>query len=183
GEIPRFLDKSQHFTVHLFRPWTPSSARDIDGGPRRFTEVVPTPHAYSAQWPVKTKRARARSCASVVTRKRPSLNRAAFPIQDDDHLLAVLRYVERNPLHAGLVGRAEAWEWSSLHGHAQGPLALWLDPGPVLRGPQWVGAVNAPMFETELWGFRGHHTESSGDEHGVPGTPDAGSTPRHPSRD
>ena len=34
--IPRFLNKSQHFTVHLFRPWTPSSARDIDGGPRRF---------------------------------------------------------------------------------------------------------------------------------------------------
>ncbi|MGA9925826.1 MAG: transposase, partial [Isosphaeraceae bacterium] len=32
----------------------------------------------------------------------------AFPIQDDDHLLVVLRYVERNPLHAGLVGRAEA---------------------------------------------------------------------------
>ena len=74
----------------------------------------------------------------------------AFPIQDDDHLLVVLRYVERNPLHAGLVGRAEAWEWSSLHGHAQGPLALWLDPGPVPRGPQWVEAVNAPMFETEL---------------------------------
>ena len=50
--------------------------RGSDGGPRRFTEVVPTPHAYSDQWPVETKRARARSCASVVTRKRPSLNRA-----------------------------------------------------------------------------------------------------------
>ena len=74
--IPRFLNKSQHFTVHLFRPWRPGSARGSDGGPRRFTEVVPTPHAYSGQWPVKTKRARARSCASVVTRKRPSLNRA-----------------------------------------------------------------------------------------------------------
>src|SRR5271165_3077819 len=34
---------------------------------------VPTLHASSGQWPVKTKRARARSCASVVTRKRPSL--------------------------------------------------------------------------------------------------------------
>ncbi len=50
--------------------------RGSDGGPRRFTAVVPTPHASSGQWPVKTKRARARSCASVVTRKRPSLNRA-----------------------------------------------------------------------------------------------------------
>src|SRR5208337_4541855 len=74
--IPRFLNKSQHFTVHLFRPWRPGSARGSDGAPRRFTEVVPTPHAYSSQWPVRTKRARARSCASVVTLKRPSLNRA-----------------------------------------------------------------------------------------------------------
>ena len=76
GGIPRFLNKSQHFTVHLFRPWRPGSARGSDGGPRRFTAVVPTPHAYSGQWPVKTQRARARSCASAVTRKRPSLNRA-----------------------------------------------------------------------------------------------------------
>ena len=60
GGIPRFLNKSQHFTVHLFRPWRPGSARGSDGGPRRFTAVVPTPHAYSGQWPVKTKRARAR---------------------------------------------------------------------------------------------------------------------------
>jgi len=36
----RNLYISQHFTGHLFRPWIPSSARDIDGGPRRFTEVV-----------------------------------------------------------------------------------------------------------------------------------------------
>src|SRR5271157_3401120 len=35
-----FLDISQHFTGHLFRPWIPSSARSIDGGPRRSTEVV-----------------------------------------------------------------------------------------------------------------------------------------------
>ncbi len=38
----------------------------------------------------------------------------AFPIQRDDHLLTVVRYVERNPLRAGLVGRAEDWRWSSL---------------------------------------------------------------------
>jgi len=38
----------------------------------------------------------------------------AFPIQQDEHLLTVLRYAERNPLRAGLVERAEAWQWSSL---------------------------------------------------------------------
>ena len=38
----------------------------------------------------------------------------AFPIQQDDHLLTVLRYIERNPVRAGLVTRAEEWQWSSL---------------------------------------------------------------------
>jgi len=33
-----FLNISQHFTSHLFRPWRPSSARGGDDGPRRFTE-------------------------------------------------------------------------------------------------------------------------------------------------
>ena len=32
-----FLDQLRPL---LCRPWIPSSARDIDGGPRRFTEVV-----------------------------------------------------------------------------------------------------------------------------------------------
>ena len=38
----------------------------------------------------------------------------AFPIQEDDHLLTVLRYIECNPLRAGLVYAAEHWPWSRL---------------------------------------------------------------------
>jgi putative transposase len=38
----------------------------------------------------------------------------SFPIQPDDHLYTVLRYVERNALRARLVKRAEDWRWSSL---------------------------------------------------------------------
>src|SRR5262249_2214174 len=34
----------------------------------------------------------------------------AFPIQDDDHLLTVLRDVERNPVRAELVAQAEHWK-------------------------------------------------------------------------
>ena len=37
----------------------------------------------------------------------------SFPVQEDKHLLTVLRYVERNPLRAGLVEAAEDWDWSS----------------------------------------------------------------------
>src|ERR1041385_1414085 len=35
----------------------------------------------------------------------------SFPIQEDGHLLTVLRYVERNPLRAGLVSSAQDWRW------------------------------------------------------------------------
>ncbi len=38
----------------------------------------------------------------------------SFPIQEDEHFLTVCRYVERNPLRANLVPRAESWRWSSL---------------------------------------------------------------------
>jgi len=33
----------------------------------------------------------------------------SFPIQDDEHLFVVCRYVERNALRAGLVDQAEQW--------------------------------------------------------------------------
>ena len=45
-----FLDISQHFTGHLFSPWIPSSARGIDGGPRRFTEVVLNEQPLPVAW-------------------------------------------------------------------------------------------------------------------------------------
>ena len=57
----------------------------------------------------------------------------SFPIQRDEHLLTVLRYVERNPLRAGLVTRAEAWNWSGLAKRVGGPLPEWLTPpGPTV---------------------------------------------------
>ncbi|TFI56317.1 transposase, partial [Sphingomonas parva] len=36
---------------------------------------------------------------------------------DEDHLAAALRYIALNPVRAGLVDRAEAWRWSSVHAH------------------------------------------------------------------
>ncbi len=75
----------------------------------------------------------------------------AFPVQEVDHLRLVLRYIERNPLRAALVERAEDWPWSSLHGASAGAAALIrLDAGPAPRGDAWVEAVNSPMFETEV---------------------------------
>jgi putative transposase len=74
----------------------------------------------------------------------------AFPIEQDDHLLTVLRYVERNALRANLVSRAEDWPWSSLR-ELLAPSALpWLDPGPVARGTDWLRHVNEAQTEAEL---------------------------------
>ena len=75
----------------------------------------------------------------------------AFPIQQDEHLLTVVRYVERNPLRAALVERAEHWRWSSLQPAAAG---LPLDPGPAPRGPGWIEFVNSPMTEAEVAAIR-----------------------------
>ena len=38
----------------------------------------------------------------------------SFPVQDDQHLLTVMRYVERNALRTGLVEQAEDWRWGTL---------------------------------------------------------------------
>ena len=78
----------------------------------------------------------------------------AFPAQDDGHLLAVLRYVERNPLRAGLVPSAQDWPWSSLPlvgSHSRPPC---FDPGPRPGRAEWVRRVNAAMTEVELSALR-----------------------------
>lgn len=50
----------------------------------------------------------------------------SFPVQSDEHLLTVMRYVERNPLRANSVARAEDWKWGSAFTRQQKPpLPLW----------------------------------------------------------
>jgi putative transposase len=75
----------------------------------------------------------------------------AFPAQEYEHLLTVLRYIERNPLRAGLVDRAEAWSWSSLRWLAtpdRSPVRL--EAGTVPRGPLWIEGVNAATADIGL---------------------------------
>lgn len=77
----------------------------------------------------------------------------SFPVEEDEHLYTVLRYVERNPLRAGLVARAEQWRWSSLWRRQSGDTAI-LRPWPVPEPPGWVGLVNEPQTEAELVALR-----------------------------
>ena len=78
----------------------------------------------------------------------------SFPIQDDEHVLTVCRYVERNPLRAGLVQRAQAWQWSSLWRRCEGDPTGLLDAGPAPLPAGWLRHVNAAATEAELEALR-----------------------------
>jgi putative transposase len=55
---------------------------------------------------------------------------------DDDHLVHAVRYVECNPVRAGLVDRAEDYPWSSALPHTLGIKDRYLDEGlPLL---EWI---------------------------------------------
>jgi putative transposase len=77
----------------------------------------------------------------------------AFPIQRDEHLLTVLRYVERNPVRPTLADRAEDWLWSSASGVAVDERPV-LAASPVPRGPDWLKWVNQALTERELEAVR-----------------------------
>jgi putative transposase len=74
----------------------------------------------------------------------------AFPIEQDEHLTSVLRYVERNPLRANLVERAEDWLWSSLNWRTKGKRPAMLAKWPVACPRNWIEYVNTPQTEAEL---------------------------------
>ena len=79
----------------------------------------------------------------------------AFPIEQDEHLLTVLRYVERNPLRAKLVRAAADWPWSSARlWQADSERPTWLTPGPVPRPRDWQAFVDAALTAAELESVR-----------------------------
>ena len=77
----------------------------------------------------------------------------SFPIEEDDHLYTVLRYVERNPVRPTLVERAQEWRWSSLWRwshpaeHENKPV---LCPWPIPRPTDWVTRVNRALTKKEI---------------------------------
>ncbi len=78
----------------------------------------------------------------------------SFPIEEDDHLLTVLRYVERNPLRAGMVEKAAEWRWSSLWHRVHGDESALLDDGPLALPRRWTRRVQSAQTEAELEALR-----------------------------
>src|SRR5262245_18248691 len=78
----------------------------------------------------------------------------AIPVCYDRHLLWVCRYVERNPLRAGLVERAEDWRWSSLSKRKAGYDTSFLSEWPVSCPVDWITYVNHRQTLAEEESFR-----------------------------
>ncbi len=79
----------------------------------------------------------------------------SFPIEEDEHLLTVLRYVERNPVRAKLVRSADRWLWSSARMWSNpADRSPWFTEGPVPRPSGWLEYVNAALSPVELEALR-----------------------------
>ena len=52
---------------------------------------------------------------------------------DEAHLMAAVRYVELNPVRAGLCAHPEDWRWSSVHAHVRGEDDCLVDVEPMLE--------------------------------------------------
>lgn len=69
----------------------------------------------------------------------------SFLVQDDVHLLSVLKYIERNPVRARLSKSADAWRWGSafrrMKGTGEQKKLLAESPSPLPRNyAQWIDA-------------------------------------------
>ena len=71
----------------------------------------------------------------------------------DAQLLTVLRYIERNPVRAGLVASAIDWPWSSLRQRLRGRPGR-LAALPVTLPAGWLAHVDAPQTASEVAAVR-----------------------------
>jgi putative transposase len=80
----------------------------------------------------------------------------SFPL-DQPHLAAAVRYVERNPVRAGLAKRPEDWVWSSARAHLDGRDDGLVRVGPLLeRYPDWRDYLSDEVDTAALKALRQH---------------------------
>ncbi len=69
----------------------------------------------------------------------------SFLVEDDNHLLTVLKYIERNPVRSKLCTRAEEWRWGSAHRrNASANEQVLLAEPPVVLPLNYSAWVNEP---------------------------------------
>lgn len=74
----------------------------------------------------------------------------SFLIQEDSHLLVAMRYVERNPVRAGLVSSASDWRWSSHRESVGQEKRQLIDASPMPLPREWMDYVDQPLTNAEL---------------------------------
>jgi putative transposase len=77
-----------------------------------------------------------------------------FLIQDETHLLTVIRYVEANAFRAGLADRAEHWEWSSAQAGDAPDRRQIVSPWPFAKPSNWLEILNTQVPVEELHRLR-----------------------------
>ena len=84
---------------------------------------------------------------------------ASFPM-DEAHLLAATRYVELNPVRAGLVEKPQDWAWSSARAHLRGHDDDLVKVAPLLdRVGDWRAFLDGGLADHEGDAIRRHeHT-------------------------
>jgi len=91
----------------------------------------------------------------------------SFPVQDDEHYLTVLRYIEANPVRAGRVKTAGEWLWSSLAVRQGTECAFELSDGPIELPANWARLVRGRLGRTEMDGIE--RSVRRGSPYGDPG--------------
>ena len=83
--------------------------------------------------------------------------RFASFVMDEPYLLAAARYVERNPVRAGLVPSAPQWPWSSARAHLAGRDDRLVKVAPLLAMiADWNAFLQSAVPEEELRQIRRH---------------------------
>ena len=80
----------------------------------------------------------------------------SFICETNEHVIQLVRYVERNPLRAKLVKQAQDWRWGSawrrLHGSVQQQKLL--SPWPVSMPKNYLSFLNQPQSASEVEAIR-----------------------------
>ena len=74
----------------------------------------------------------------------------SFPVQDDSHYLTVLRYIEANPLRAGLVEDASDWLWGSFAVRRGVESLFELSEGPLELPRNWSNLVQRSLAQPQV---------------------------------
>ena len=72
----------------------------------------------------------------------------SFPVQTDDYYLTVMRYIEANPLRAGIVDSPNSYPWSSFAVRKGLEKPFTLSRGPVDLPANWPQLVRRDIAKT-----------------------------------